>query len=101
MIVINARIGADADTIEQLRQAIAVMEQASRSEAGCRDYTFSVELSDPDTLRITELWDDMDALAAHFATPHMAEFGNALRAHPPRSLEVRCYEANEVPLPPR
>jgi quinol monooxygenase YgiN len=101
MIVINARIGADAGTIEQLRPAIAVMERASRSEAGCRDYTFSVELSDQGTLRITEQWDDMDALAAHFATPHMAEFSKAMQAHPPRSLEVHCYEAREVPLPPR
>lgn len=101
MIVINARIAVDAAGIEQLKEAIRVMETASRAEPGCRDYTFSVELNDPGTLRITELWDDMAALAAHFATPHMAEFSKALQAHPPKSLEVHCYEAKEVPLPPR
>jgi quinol monooxygenase YgiN len=101
MIVINARIAMDAAGIAQLKEAIRVMEVASRAEPGCRDYTFSVELNDPDTLRITELWDDMPALAAHFATPHMAEFGQALQAHPPKSLDVHCYEAKEVPLPPR
>jgi quinol monooxygenase YgiN len=101
MIVINARVSADAATIAQLKQAIAVMERASRAEPGCRDYTFSVELNDPDTLRITELWDDMDALKAHFATPHMAEFGKAMQAHPPKGMELRCFEAREVPLPGR
>jgi quinol monooxygenase YgiN len=101
MIVINARIVQDAAGIEQLKEAIRVMEVASRAEPGCRDYTFSVELNDPGTLRITELWDDMAALAAHFATPHMAEFGKALQAHPPKSVDVHCYEAKEVPLPPR
>jgi len=101
MIVINARITVDAAGIEQLKDAIRVMEVASRAESGCRDYTFSVELDDPDTLRITELWDDMAALAAHFATPHMAEFSKALQAHPPKSLAVRCFEAKEIPLPPR
>jgi quinol monooxygenase YgiN len=101
MIVINARIESDAAGIAQLKEAIRVMEVASRAEPGCRDYTFSVELNDPDTLRITELWDDMASLAAHFATPHMAEFGKALQAHPPKNLDVHCYEAKEIPLPPR
>jgi quinol monooxygenase YgiN len=101
MIVINARLAANAASIEQLKDAISVMERASRAEPGCRDYAFSVELNDPTTLRITELWDDMDALAAHFATPHMAEFGKALQAHPPKSLDVHCFDASEVPLPGR
>jgi quinol monooxygenase YgiN len=101
MIVINARIAADAASIATLKDAISVMEQASRAESGCRDYTFSVELNDPNTMRITELWDDMEALAAHFATPHMAEFSKALQAHPPKSIDVHCYDAREVPLPGR
>lgn len=99
MIVINARLVTDADSIAQLTAAIAAMEQASRAEPGCRDYTFSVELNDRNILRITELWDDLAALAAHFETPHMAEFSRALQAHPPQSLDVHCFDATEVPLP--
>jgi quinol monooxygenase YgiN len=101
MIVINARVAADAATIDQIRAAVRRMEQASRAEPGCRDYCFSVELNDPATMRITELWDDMDALTAHFATPHMAEFSAALQAHPPKRMDVHCYEVREVPLPAR
>lgn len=101
MIVINARVATDAASIEKLKDAISVMERASRAEPGCRDYTFSIELNDPNTLRITELWDDMAALAAHFATPHMADFSKALQAHPPQSLDVHCFDAREVPLPGR
>jgi len=101
MIVVNARIEADPDTIAALKPAIATMEAASRAEAGCEDYTFSVELNDPGVVRITEHWRDMATLAAHFATPHMAQFGAAMRAHPPKRLDVRCFEATEVPLPGR
>ncbi|MBX3708084.1 MAG: antibiotic biosynthesis monooxygenase [Pseudomonadales bacterium] len=101
MIVINARITADPETIRTLQPAIAAMETASRAEPGCEDYCFSVELNDPGVLRITERWRDMAALIAHFATPHMTRFGAALGAHPPKSVEARCYEANEVPLPGR
>jgi len=56
-------------------------------------------LIDPGVLRITERWRDMAALAAHFATPHMAAFGAAMQANPPKGLDVLCYEATEVPLP--
>jgi quinol monooxygenase YgiN len=101
MIVINARLEADAATIAALKPAIAAMEAASRAEPGCEDYTFSVELNDPGVIRITERWHDMAALAAHFATPHMASFGAAMQAHPPKGIDVRCFEATEVPLPGR
>ena len=87
-----------AEAFEQLFRAYV---EPSRAEPGCEDYCFSVELNDPGVLRITERWRDMAALIAHFATPHMATFGAALGAHPPKSVEARCYEANEVPLPGR
>ena len=54
MIVVNARIEADAESIEKMKSAIAAVEEASRAEEGCDDYTFSVELSNPTHLRITE-----------------------------------------------
>jgi len=101
MIVVNARIQADPTTIAALKPAIAAMETASRAEAGCEDYTFSVELNDPGVIRITERWRDMAALAAHFGTPHMAAFGAAMQAHRPQSVAAHCYEATEIALPGR
>ena len=56
MIVVNATIEATEDTISAMQDAIAAMEQASRAEAGCYDYTFSVELNNPAVMRITEQW---------------------------------------------
>ena len=74
MLVITARISASADAINALTPAIAAMEQASRAEEGCFDYTFCRELNDPNTIRIVERWESEAALKAHFVTPHMAEF---------------------------
>ena len=59
-------------------------------------YTFSVEVSDPNTLRITEKWETVDALQAHMATPHMAEFQGAIGAHPPKGMDVKFYSAEEI-----
>lgn len=99
MIVVNATITASADTIAALQPAIAAMETASRAEAGCHDYTFSVELNNPDVLRITEKWATMDDLQAHFGMPHMADFQAAMAAHPPQGVEAKFYEVTEVAPP--
>lgn len=98
MIIVTGRIVASEDDIAAMREAIAAMEAASRAEAGCHDYTFSVELSEPTVLRVTECWESVDALRAHFDTPHMAGFQAAMAAHPPQSVDLRFYEANEISL---
>lgn len=98
MIVVNAVVTTKKEDITALHSAISAMETASRAEAGCGDYTFSVELNDPNTLRITEQWQSVEALQQHFATPHMAEFQKIMGTHPPVSMEVKIYEAEEIKL---
>ncbi|MFT5209102.1 MAG: quinol monooxygenase YgiN [Flavobacterium sp.] len=99
MIVVNATVHTNEEAISAMTAAITKMEQASRAEAGCLDYTFSVELSEPHKLRITERWDSMEVLAAHFSTPHMADFQSTLGKHPPEELTVHFYEATEFTPP--
>ncbi len=81
MIVVNGVIQSSIEDIQALTQVVATMEEASRAESGCVDYTFSVELSDPTVIRITEQWESLEALQAHFAMPHMADFQQAMAAH--------------------
>lgn len=99
MIVINAKIVSTPDNIDAMREAIITMEAASRAEDGCEDYTFSQEIGDAGSMRITERWATEAALVAHFTTPHMAAFQGAMAANPPASVEVTCYEATERPMP--
>ena len=58
MIVVNAVIESTEENIAGMKTAIAVMEEKSRAESGCIDYTFAVELNRPSVLRITEKWVD-------------------------------------------
>ena len=100
MIVVNVAIESSEADIAALKPAIAAMEQASQAEEGCDDYTFSVELNNPDMLRITERWQSMEALETHFGAPHMAEFQAAMAQHAPKGMQAHFYEASEV-SPPR
>lgn len=99
MIVVNAVIESTEADIAAMKDAIQVMETASRAESGCNDYTFSVEVNNPNIIRVTEQWDTMAALNAHFAEPHMTVFQQAMAANPPKSVNATFYEASEVPGP--
>ena len=52
-------------------------------------------LLDPDTLIITERWRDNAAIAAHFASPHMAAFNAALAKAKLLEVSVKAYENGE------
>ena len=101
MIVINVTVETSRDDIAALKETIATMEVASRKEIGCQEYTFSVELNNPDILCITERWENVEALQAHLATEHMATFNAAMTDHQPKGIKVNCYEAEEIPFPSR
>ena len=99
MIVVNVTVETTEADIAALKPAMATMEKASRAEVGCDDYTYSVELNSPHMLRITERWHSMEALAAHFKTPHMAEFQKVMAQYPRKSTRAYFYEAEEVNPP--
>jgi quinol monooxygenase YgiN len=78
MLIILAKAQASAATLEAAKPAIAAMVAASNAEDGCIAYAFTQDLGDPSIIHIVEKWQDEAALAAHFATPHMAAFGAAI-----------------------
>lgn len=67
------------------------MIAASRAEAGCLDYAYARDLIDPDILRIAERWRDEAAMEAHFATPHLIAFRQALAALDIKAGAVHVY----------
>lgn len=84
---------------ETAKSALGAMILASRAEAGCIEYAYSVDILDPQKMRIIERWKDLDALKSHFAEPHMAVFRAALAELDPRDVQVRMYEAEPQTLP--
>ena len=99
MIVVNARIKSSRDDIRILTPAFLEMEAASRAEEGCLGYSFSVDLSDPSIVHLTEKWASPEALQAHFKSAHMAAFQRKVAQHPPASTEVKFYRVEEITLP--
>jgi quinol monooxygenase YgiN len=101
MIVVTVLIETQPDSVAKLQAAIRTLEHATRAEAGCIDYAFASEINEPSHIRVIERWRNVDALKAHLKAPHMAAFNSAVRANPPKRVDVKMFEAHELPFPPQ
>lgn len=93
IVLATARLGDGA--LDKARGAIAEMVAASNAEEGCIAYSFAQDVTDPSLLHIVEKWRDEAALAAHFATPHMAAFQAALAGLDFELVEVRKFATDD------
>jgi quinol monooxygenase YgiN len=76
--------------------AVAPMVAATHTEAGCREYAFSPDPDNDDRILLFELWDDQEALDAHFATEHMAEFQRAMAGIAVAGMDIKKYTISDV-----
>jgi quinol monooxygenase YgiN len=95
MLIVLAKAKVGAGALAAARSAIADMVAASCAEAGCIEYAFTQDLGDPSVLHIVEKWQDEAALAAHFATPHMAAFGAAIAGLDFTVIEARKFHSDD------
>jgi quinol monooxygenase YgiN len=94
MIIVTGQARFADGEIARIKDALERNVAATRAEAGCARYSYSVDISDPNLLHIAEEWSDDDAIAAHMAAPHMAELMGALGAAKLEAISVNAYEAH-------
>ena len=96
MLIIEGWIQFGAGEIERLAEVGRTMIAETLKEPGCLEYAFAQDLADPCRLRISERWVDEAALAAHFASPHMAVFQAALGDAEREGGSAKLYSAERV-----
>lgn len=95
MLIVLAKAKVGEGAMEPARAAIADMVAASNAEEGCIAYAFTQDVLDPSVLHIVEKWQDEAALAAHFATPHMAAFRAAIAGLDFQVVEALKFHTDE------
>lgn len=95
MLIVLAKAQVGEGAMEAAKAAIADMVAASNAEEGCIAYAFTQDVLQPGVLHIVEKWKDETALAAHFATPHMAAFGAAIAGLDFKVIEALKFHADE------
>ena len=90
-LVTVARLRFAADAMPQVRQAVAAVRAATLPEAGCIQYAFAEDLTEPSLLRVSEIWADRASLDAHIATPHVAQWRATVAAIGIIERDVRIF----------
>lgn len=80
LVSVLAELRFPISASERAATALAELAEQTRRERGCLRYVVARDLADKGCFHLSELWEDIDALAAHFATPHMAAFSASARA---------------------
>jgi quinol monooxygenase YgiN len=84
MIHVVAIITAQPGQRDKILEAFRANTAAVRAEAGCIEYTATVDAEGmppsrgtfgPDTFVVVEKWESLAALQAHAVAPHMAAYG--------------------------
>jgi quinol monooxygenase YgiN len=92
MIILAGTIRIAAGKRTAAQGALERMVHATRAESGCVEYAFAFDVLDAHVIRIFEVFQDADALAAHRASAHMAAWraeGAELGIH---ERNLRQYE---------
>lgn len=78
MLIIAGTITFDPANTTAAQEAATKVMDGTRQEEGCHEYTFSIDMGDEASICVFEVWESEDHLQAHFKTPHVAEFVEAM-----------------------
>ena len=112
MIVVTVKVDWGQETIQEILHelkihvAITLEEPAcddflfdvdiSLQEAGCVEVLFAVDVNNPDIVVATEVYKDYPAHEDHFKTAQWGHFSGIMEKYPPRSIDVKTYDASET-----
>ena len=96
MIIVQGLIPLLPDQREEALRLARIVSDASLEESGCISYDFYVGLRDPNTLMLLQEWESLDALMAHFNTPHVEAFMKELPHIVSGEIITRRYAVQAV-----
>ncbi|MBC8718001.1 putative quinol monooxygenase [Ochrobactrum sp. Marseille-Q0166] len=74
MLLIIGTIRLPAEKLNAARPAMQKMIEASRTEDGCIEYTYSQDILEPNLIHVKELWRDRVSLDKHFVSDHIGKW---------------------------
>ena len=94
MLAIAGLLRFPPEACDEMVAVLARLAERTRQDAGCIEYWWSEELSDPGAFRFFEAWESEETFAAHRDAPYEHEFNDR---YLPRLIgaDARQYEVTE------
>ena len=71
MIIVAGTLRLTAGALGRARPHMERMILATLQEAGCRAYSYAIDVRDPTIVQVFEVWDSQAQLDAHFQSDHI------------------------------
>jgi len=94
MIVVVGQFRLPVERLAEAQDAMARVMVATRAEAGCVQYNYASDLLDPGLIRVSEVWETREQLAAHLQTPHMQKWVKERASLGLSGRSITVYEAD-------
>jgi len=78
MISVTVILEVDPQRVEEFTRIVMAQATASREEVGCLRFEVSQQLDKPAVFALSELYQDRDAVEAHYGSAHFAQWKAAV-----------------------
>jgi quinol monooxygenase YgiN len=92
LIVIVGQFDIHPEDAQAAAELMREMMNETIKEHGCHHYAYARDLSTETRFQLSELWEDDEALAAHFRADHMAAYRAGMAKLRVQSRTVTRYD---------
>jgi len=92
MLVVIAKVTAQADQIEAVKTALEAVLEPVRNEEGCLLYDLHQDIENKNIFFFYENWDSVSHLEKHRMTDHMVHLGEQIKDLLEKHMEVNLMD---------
>ena len=98
-IVVNVEVDWGNENIQEIYEILQNHVEITLAEEGCEEFNFAIDINNPNIIRATEVWTNMEALENHFKTENWFYFNSIMEKYPPKNIIVNTYETKKISHP--
>ena len=98
-IVVNVEVDWGKENIQEIYEILQNHVEITLAEEGCEEFNFAIDINNPNIIRATEVWTNIEALENHFKTENWFYFNSIMEKYPAKNIIINTYEIREISHP--
>tara|TARA_B100001113_G_scaffold91072_1_gene72873 strand:- start:17 stop:391 length:375 start_codon:yes stop_codon:yes gene_type:complete len=98
-IVVNVEVDWGKENIQEIYEILQNHVEITLAEEGCEEFNFAIDINNPNIIRATEVWTNMEALENHFKTENWLYFNSIMEKFPAKNIIVNTYAIKKISHP--